>query len=131
MRRHAGAYLKSQNIDVTIDQWGVLGLLFEHKLPISQTELAALIIKDTPTTSRILDILCKKKYVERKLNVEDRRKFDVVLTTQGKYLVKSVNPVVKDIRESIFEGLTKRDFDDLDRVLSKIDNNLSLGSDES
>ena len=126
MRRYSGTSLKNQNIDITVDQWGVLGLLYESNKEFNQTELANLLIKDTPTTSRILDILCKKGYVKRKPNKQDRRKFDVILTKEGKNLVESISPIVDEIRQNIFDGLTKEDLDDLDRILRKIERNIEI-----
>ena len=124
MRQFSTNYLKSQDIDITVDQWGILRLLFEHKEPISQTDLAKLVIKDTPTTSRILDLLCKKGFVERKPNKDDRRKFDVILTSQGKKTVELINPLADKLRQDIFKDFTKKDFQDLERLIKAIENNM-------
>ena len=120
MRRYAFTQLKQQGIDITVDQWGALGLLYEQEKPISQRELAERLIKDAPTTSRILDILHKKRYLERKPVENDRRKFNLILTKEGKHIVESIKPIVSQIRENIFEGMSEKDFEQLDRLISKI-----------
>ena len=124
MRRFSKVFLNRTKAGITIDQWGILRLLFEHDEPMSQTRIAELVIKDTPSTSRILDLLSKKQLVERKPNKQDRRKFDVVLTKKGSQIVREVSPIVDTIRKDIFKGLSKQDFDELDRIIGKIEKNL-------
>ena len=124
MRRFSKVSLNQGEADITIDQWGILRLLFEHDEPMNQTQIAELVIKDTPSTSRILDLLCKKQLAERKPNKNDRRKFDIVLTKKGSQTVRKVSPIVDTIRKDIFRGLSKRDFEELDRIISKIERNL-------
>ena len=50
---------KEKGINVTTEQWVILDLLYQ-KDGISQTELANKSDKDAPTTSRIIDLMCKK-----------------------------------------------------------------------
>ena len=65
-------------IDITVDQWIILDLLHSGE-KINQQKLAELAFKDAPTVTRILDILEQKKYIARKTDKGDRRKFDISL----------------------------------------------------
>lgn len=64
-----------------MDQWLVLKNLNENER-LSQTELAHLVFKDHPTLTRIVDILCKKGYLERVQHPEDRRSYQLHLTQE-------------------------------------------------
>jgi DNA-binding MarR family transcriptional regulator len=111
------------DFDVTVDQWLVLKNLSENKL-LSQTELAQLVFKDPPTLTRIIDILCKKGYVERIAHPFDRRSFQLHLTEIGLEKVLQLKPQVAQIREKAWENLGNSDFEEFKRILNTIYSNL-------
>lgn len=57
---------------------------------ISLKELAAILSLDTSTTSRTVDSLVKKNYVERQESSLDRRSIDIVLTATGQKLFQDI-----------------------------------------
>jgi DNA-binding MarR family transcriptional regulator len=91
---------------------------------MSQTELANLVFKDHPTLTRILDLLCKKGYVERVPHPQDRRSFQLYLTPTGVEKVTELKPKVLEIREKAWENLTETDFEEFKRILDTIYQNL-------
>ena len=91
---------------------------------LSQTELANLVFKDHPTLTRIIDILCKKGYIERVPHPSDRRSFQLLLTQEGAQKVKELKPQVAVIREKAWENLGQQDFQEFKRILNTIYNNL-------
>jgi len=111
------------DFDVTVDQWLILKNLEENGI-LSQTELASLVFKDHPTLTRIIDILCKKGYVERVPNPSDRRSFQLLLTDDGINKVSELKPQVANIREKAWENLGQKDFEEFKRILNTIYNNL-------
>ncbi|MFT7364419.1 MAG: DNA-binding MarR family transcriptional regulator, partial [Algoriphagus sp.] len=98
VKQYAQQQFKSGDFDVTVDQWLVLKNLSENG-HLSQTELANLVFKDHPTLTRILDLLCKKGYVERVPHPMDRRSFQLHLTETGVAKVKALRPQILEIRE--------------------------------
>lgn len=123
VKQYAQGKFKVGEFDVTVDQWLVLKNLEENEV-LSQTELATLVFKDHPTLTRIVDILCKKGYVERVLNPNDRRSFRLLLTPEGIKKVRNLKPQVAVIREKAWENLGKNDFEEFKRILNTIYNNL-------
>src|SRR5690606_7890439 len=82
VRNNMQKQLAAAGIDLTVDQWVVL----DHIYPspgISQNDLAQATAKDAPTTTRILEILIGKGWVERKAARIDRRKSMLFLTEEG------------------------------------------------
>jgi DNA-binding MarR family transcriptional regulator len=106
-----------------VDQWLVLKNLDENER-LSQTELANLVFKDHPTLTRIIDILCKKGYIERMPHPHDRRSFHLLLTHGGMQKVKELKPQVSIIREKAWEKLDQKDFEKFKRILNTIYYNL-------
>tara|TARA_R100000501_G_C2598364_1_gene96206 strand:- start:195 stop:644 length:450 start_codon:yes stop_codon:yes gene_type:complete len=123
VKQYAQQRFKQGDFDVTVDQWLVLKNLSEHGL-LSQTELANLVFKDHPTLTRIIDLLCKKGYVERIPHPQDRRSFQLHLTDSGVAKVTSLRPKILEIREKAWENLNENDFDEFKRILNTIYQNL-------
>ncbi len=111
-------------IDITVDQWIILDLLHSGE-KINQQKLAELAFKDAPTVTRILDILEQKKYIARKTDKGDRRKFDISLLAKGQKLYENVWPIAREFREDCYESLTNEEMITFKKVLLKINHKLS------
>jgi len=109
---------------MTVDQWLVMKLTDENEA-LSQRELAALMYKDMPTVTRIVDILCTKGLVEREESPADRRVSILKLTEEGREKVTNSRKQVRSIRLKAWEGLNEKDFDEFNRILNKIYENLT------
>jgi DNA-binding MarR family transcriptional regulator len=129
VKQYAQHQFKNGEFDVTVDQWLVLKNLSENEL-LSQTELANLVFKDHPTLTRIIDLLCKKGYVERVPHPQDRRSFQLHLTDSGLEKVSELKPKILEIREKAWENLTPKDFKEFKRILDTIYQNLGGPSEE-
>ncbi len=129
VKQYAQQQFKTGDFDVTVDQWLVLKNLSENE-HMSQTELANLVFKDHPTLTRIIDLLCKKGYVERVPHPQDRRSFQLHLTGTGVSKVTSLRPKILEIREKAWENLSDHDFDEFKRILNTIYQNLDGGEEE-
>jgi DNA-binding MarR family transcriptional regulator len=123
VKQYAQKQFKTGDFDVTVDQWLVLKNLSENE-HMSQTELANLVFKDHPTLTRIIDILCKKGWVERVTHPQDRRSFQLHLTEQGISKVILLRPKIFEIREKAWENLSDQDFEEFKRILNTIYSNL-------
>jgi DNA-binding MarR family transcriptional regulator len=123
VKQYAQQKFKLGDFDVTVDQWLVIKHLSENGV-LSQTELAQLVFKDHPTMTRIIDILCKKGYVERIPHPNDRRSFQLLLTESGTKKVAELRPQIVSIREKAWENLNEKDFEEFKRILNTIYHNL-------
>lgn len=107
MRRYAAETFADERLGITVDQWGVLLLLRDHAGGLSNRELAERMVKDKPTTSRIIDVLVRKSLVARKADQNDRRLLRIGLTAKGRATAKRAEPIVTRLREEIGSSLTK------------------------
>lgn len=71
-----------------------------------------------------VDKLVNDGYLERKLMLNDRRKYRLVLTKQGKSLVKKGKEVQDSFFELLFNSVSAKDRSAFNKVLELIDNNL-------
>jgi DNA-binding MarR family transcriptional regulator len=125
VKQYAQQRFSAGDFNITVDQWLILKNLDNDRY-LKQTELAELTGKDTPTLTRIIDLLCKKELTERLIHQTDRRSFTVHLTENGKQLLGKLSPKVDDIRMKAWEGLSQSDYENLKRILNKIYQNLEL-----
>lgn len=116
--------LLAQKTDITVDQWIILDRLSRAD-GLSQNEIADTTLKDAPTVTRIIDLLVKKKLVKREINPDDRRRFNILLTENGKKKVETVNPIIMEMRKKGWESLTDEDYTTMMRILDTIYKNFS------
>lgn len=111
-------------IDITVDQWVIIQLLYKHKT-LSQQDIAELAFKDAPTVTRMIDLLENKLYLKRNPDPADRRKFIISLSTHGEAMYHMVLPIMQEFRLESYAGLTNEDLSALEYILNKIFSNLS------
>lgn len=111
-------------VDITVDQWVIIQLLYKHKA-LSQQDLAELSFKDAPTVTRIIDLLENKSYVIRNSDPGDRRKFVISLTKEGIDMYHRILPLLQEFRSECYEGLNNEELSSLEYILNKIFTNLS------
>jgi DNA-binding MarR family transcriptional regulator len=123
VKQYAQKRFKELGFNITVDQWLILRQLYDSE-ELNQKELAELVHKDTPTLTRIIDLLCEKGLTERKVRADDRRCFHVLLTPEGRARVEEIRPQIREVRLKAWEGLSEEDFQDFQRILNTINMNL-------
>lgn len=123
VKQYAQRRFNAENYDITVDQWIIIKHLNQNN-DLNQTQLAEITGKDSPTLTRIIDLLCKKGLTERRIHQSDRRCFTVHLSKPGKQTVLKWTPKMAEIRMKAWENLTEDDYINLKRILDTIYNNL-------
>lgn len=124
VRAYAQRQLDLLQTGITIDQWVLLKIVDERK-QISQVELAQVAHKDTASITRILDLLQKKKLIQRIDDEYDRRKYMISLTAEGQAFVLRNIPVVDQLRNQIVDGISEEELQSLKSILAKIRENVA------
>lgn len=114
---------QSNGFDLTPEQWGLLNRLWETE-GIHQSILAERTGKDRHNITRILNLLEKKGLTRRVPDPDDRRRYNIYLTDAGRELKKKLPPIVIDLLQKCFTGLTQKDLLDLERIHRHILKNL-------
>lgn len=124
VRAYAQRHLDLLETGITIDQWVLLKIVDERK-QISQVELAQVAHKDTASITRILDLLQKKKLIQRIDDEYDRRKYMISLTAEGQAFVLRNIPIVDQLRNQIVDGISEEELRSLKSILAKIRENVA------
>ena len=119
--KYNGAF-KQLGFDITTEQWVLLEKLYWENGQ-SQTNLADGSYKNAPTVSRIIDLLVKKEFVERQRFKNDRRRYKIFLTEEGREVVEECYPKILKLRESGWEKLSDEDYDTFMRIINQITEN--------
>lgn len=114
---------KECGFDITPEQMTVLYGL-QEKNGQYQKELGDKILKDKPNVTRLLDILEKRRLVERKADTNDRRKFKVFITEEGGKTLEKLLPIAKEVKKQAIKDIPENDLKILVNILNKISKNI-------
>jgi DNA-binding MarR family transcriptional regulator len=112
--------------DVTPEQWGVLARLREEE-GASQTQLGEKTLKDRHNITRILNLLEKRGYIERRADEADKRVYRIFMTEAGRAAQEELAPIVLNHRKLTFKGLGPEDRQTMRTLLERIVRNLERG----
>lgn len=124
LRLLGNTILQDAGEDITVDQWGILNLLWEAdgQTPV---ELARNADKDKPNVTRLLNILEDKKLVTRKPDPKDRRSHRIHLTETGIALKDKLLDLGVQCLERACLGLTSQEVYTLKSLLNRVYANVS------
>ncbi|WP_428562533.1 MAG: MarR family winged helix-turn-helix transcriptional regulator [Solidesulfovibrio sp. DCME] len=124
LRLLGNVILQEAGEDITVDQWGILNLLWEAdgQTPV---ELARRADKDKPNVTRLLKILEDKQLVARRPDPKDRRSHHIVLTEAGAALKDRLLGLGITCYERACQGLSKQEIETLKSLLNRLYANVS------
>lgn len=109
--------------DMTMSQgWVLVHLLRENGL--RQSELAERLEVATVTTSKLIDRLEARGYVERRADPDDRRSNRVFATDQARAIVKILTKTISDVDGIANEGIDMAELEATRKVLRQMRRNL-------
>lgn len=123
-RQYAQKQIDNAGFDITIDQWLILKSI-EADSTLPQQQIAAKAFKDVASITRIIELLVKKEYLIRDFHEIDRRRFRLTLTDTGKQVLKTLQPIIINNRNTALNGITQEDAEKLSALLQKIASNVS------
>jgi MarR family transcriptional regulator, transcriptional regulator for hemolysin len=121
-RQFAQNNIDKNGFDITIDQWLVLKTIQEND-EISQQKIAEMVFKDLASVTRIIELLVKKNYLTRNINEQDRRRFKLDITNDGKKVIEDIYPLVISNRKQALNDISTDEIVKLKHQLEKIINN--------
>lgn len=111
--------LQEEKCGVTNEQWFVLKMINENP-GSSQTEIAEKSQKDKTNITRILDLLEKNAYIERRRDDRDRRMYRIHLTKDGEKVLKAVIPVTQKTEKICTHSLNKKEITEIIKLLDSV-----------
>ena len=120
LRRRATQLFRQHDLSITMDQWAILNITKDHGGTSHLTLLSQLMVKDPPTVTKMVDSLCKKAYLKRELDKNDRRKWNIIITPEGLAMEAKAFSLVQQIRSELHNVLSKDEMAQLKKMLAKI-----------
>ena len=108
------------NIDLTIEQWVILQRVHLEGNDASQADIAKSNFRNRATTSRVISGLCKKGFLKKSRFRDDQKRYRLVMTDEGKQLMKTVIPFITDLRKVSTQGITEDEFETFYKVLDQL-----------
>lgn len=117
--------LVTAEIDSALKDHGInsqqMGILLSLNRGLANTpfELSTLLGIDTGLMTRMLDKLEDKELLKRSRSDEDRRIFNLALTTQGQQLADKIPEVVPPVLNNRLRNFSSEEFKEFRRLLEK------------
>ena len=116
MKTYFSKLIKDNDLNITTEQWAILNAVY-HNPGVSQTDLARSCLKDKTNVTRILDLLVKKGYVVRNIDLNDRRIYSINLTELGESVLEQLINISDNANETFISNLTRDEYLELVRTL--------------
>jgi len=110
---------KSAGYALTAQDFGILSHLKKND-GMHQIQVAELMMRDKTTITRRLDGLVKKGLLERRMDVQDRRKFCVHLTSFGIQAYAVLAPMVQNFQAELLADVSDNDKSITIKVLEQV-----------
>ena len=110
-------------LGITVEQWILLKII-EESNQISQKQLANKSLRDPASITRTLDILNKSGFIIREQIPENRRQYNIVLTTIGKKFVAKHIKMIKELRVKLIKGFSLKELETLTAMLKRLQDNM-------
>lgn len=91
-----------------------------HNPGASQSDLARACLKDKTNVTRSLDLLVKKGYVVRNIDLNDRRIYSITLTELGESVLEQLIEISDNANKAFISDLNQDDYREIIRTLKTI-----------
>ena len=114
---------------VSVAHWFYLRVLAERGAT-NQLELSKRLGIASTTAVPALDSMEKRNFVQRKRDPLDRRKYYVILQTEGRRLIDKLLPDIREMISASLEGVSASDLQIFWKAMHKIEDNLTRMSED-
>ena len=105
---------------VSLQQFNVLRILRGQKdLPANLSTLNERMVTKMSNTTRLVDKLLAKGYVERETCPSNRRKVEITITDDGKAALRDMDRAITRTEEKLVGSLGKDEMESLNKLLDK------------
>ncbi len=112
------------SIGITRAQWTTISVV--AGVPgATQREIAAMLEVGEVTAGRLIDKLCDEGLMERRANLADRRSHLIYLKPAAEAVLEKLTELGGEQERRAFAGLSPQDLSTLDRLLDRINENLT------
>lgn len=107
--------------DISMQQFNVLRILRgQNGKPANLFTIQERMINKMSNTTRLIDKLILKDYVERKICPKNRRKVEILITQKGLKTLEKLDDLVISTQKKIMEPLTDNEVTIFNQILDKL-----------
>lgn len=115
--------LRLKPFDLSLEQFNVLRILRGQKgKTINLQDIQERMVSKMSNTTRLVDKLIKKKFVNRTICKSNRRKVEILITDIGLETLTEVDPLIDAAEKNITKKLTHEELTQLNTLLIKLRN---------
>ncbi|QCW99217.1 MarR family transcriptional regulator [Aggregatimonas sangjinii] len=106
--------------EVSLQQFNVLRILRgQFGKPANLSTLNDRMVTKRSNTTRLVDKLIKKGFVDRIICPSNRRKVEISITSDGKKALKQMDTAMKEAEKSILKNMSESDLKQLNSLFNK------------
>lgn len=106
---------------ISWQQFNILRILRgQHPEPLTVKTLTTRMIDKMSNTSRLVEKLRQKGYVERSECTEDRRRVDIIITDNGLKVVSEASEILEQTVNTFFEHVSEGEAAQVNKVLDQM-----------
>nr|WP_109299279.1 MarR family transcriptional regulator [Aquimarina sp. AU474] len=107
--------------DISIQQFNVLRILKGQKgCPANLSTIQERMVSKMSNTTRLVDKLIQKNFVQRATCVSNRRKVEITITQEGNTFLETVSPLISAFEHKLTSSLSEEDMITLNELLNKL-----------
>lgn len=106
--------------DISLQQFNVLRILRgQNEKPANLSTLNERMVNKMSNTTRLVDKLILKGFVNRIVCPSNRRKVEINITSEGKKMLKRMDAAMKQAETSILKKISKKELEQLNTLFNK------------
>jgi len=106
-------------LNIVAQEFAILMRLFQEG-DVPQATIIKLMMRDKTTITRRIDGLVKKDLVRRVINPEDRRRFNIQLSEDGKAILEKALPMATGFQQELVVDVSPEDREVTVKVLKQL-----------
>ena len=107
--------------DISIEQFNVLRILRGKKgIATNLQDIQDRMVSKMSNTTRLVDKLILKGFVERFVCKNNRRKVEIFITTEGLELLNKIDPIIDKTESNITDALSEEELKTLNHLLTQL-----------
>ncbi|WP_040251584.1 MarR family winged helix-turn-helix transcriptional regulator [Psychroserpens mesophilus] len=107
--------------DISVEQFNVLRILRgQHPNALNLQDIQERMISKMSNTTRLVDKLILKTYVERFTCEKNRRKVEIFITEEGLKLLSQLDPIINKTEEDLINVLSHNELETINNLINKL-----------
>lgn len=113
-----------EQFNLSRTQWKVIARFNFLAIPCTQQQLLLSMGIDRAHLTRTLDQLEQRGFIAKERPLNDKRSYNILLTTEGKKILNKIEKILQDESEMMVRGLSQQETMMLGKLIDKVESNI-------